>query len=112
MIYLTITEQRQIVCIPRHGWTPSGAPALKAVSTVDNAAIALTVNRYEVAGAFIRLWVTLPDDIYTGEWRYELTFPAADGQTAQSTGLLKVTESAEAAEQYNRETTYIQYGNQ
>ena len=112
MIYLSITEQSQIVCIPRHGWTLGGVPVLRAVSTVDNTAIELQVRRHEVAGAFVRLWVTLPDDIYTGEWRYELTFPTADGQTALSTGLMQVTDVPAEAEQYNRETTYIQYGNQ
>lgn len=112
MIYLTITEQRRLAYIPRHGWTPDGTPALRAVSTVDNTAVELTVERYEVAGAFLRLWVRLPDDIYTGEWRYELTFPAAEGQTARATGLLQVTDVPGTTEQYNRETEYLQYGNQ
>lgn len=99
--------------VPLNGYTQQPQElAFSAISTADNTALELVITKSVIAefgantGAFIALYVTLPEDMALGEWEYTL---AADGE-AVSQGIMQVTEDGGEPAQYNANDEYKQYG--
>jgi len=108
MIYITITENTQEVYVPRNGFAPAEGEGVKfqAVSTSDHIRVDFFIHEATVDGQYLKLVAGLPEELFTGEWEYQLIL----GQETVSTGILQVTEEAEAPAEYNKEITYKQYG--
>lgn len=109
MVYIDANENTQQVYFPRNGFTPSGDLRLTAVSTIDRVEVEFTVFSWEVAGAFLRLVLGLPEDLFAGEWEFTLT-DVSDASTAVAGGIVSVREEESATHQYNVTINYKQYG--
>ena len=109
MVYIDANENTQQVYFPRNGFTPSGDLRLTAVSTIDRVEVEFTVFSWEVAGAFLRLVLGLPADLFAGEWEFTLSY-VSGASTVLAGGIIVATEDSAAVTQYNMAINYKQYG--
>lgn len=105
MIYIELTTRTRVrVHFPRNGGTVTHTPSLCLKNTVDNSVLEVEGNEFALEGRFVVLDITLPAELYAGEWAYDLKL-----DDHRSIGLLAVTEQAVDTREYERTITYKQY---
>lgn len=107
MVYLNLKDTTALVYVPANGWAGDlGALSLLLRNTTDRQEVAVPITDASVEGFLVRLAVSVPDELYAGEWEYTLTA----GEVAVATGLVVVYTGRAGAVEYESENKVIQYG--
>ena len=101
--------------VPLNGYPQpdDGTARLTLRSTVDNTAFEMAeplLRREEVRGDFILLLFPLPAHIPLGEYDYRLEGNIDGKAVTLSSGLMTCTEDTAEVKEYDKITTYKQYG--
>lgn len=104
MIYLKNITEAQVAFIPRNGARASGDMTLVMRNTTDQSMFTMSVTDLDTSSIYFNVAVSLPEDIATGEYQYNLM----DGEILVSCGLMFIGDRP-GASQYEETITYTQY---
>ena len=104
MVYLSNTEEAQVLFVPRAEGENHDDLVLTIRNTISLSERTFGVIDLHTSDLYYRLAVELPAGVDSGEYEYQLK----SGEEVLSKGLLIVTESSNTTE-YNKNIQYEQY---